>query len=662
MAKETFLAVWTEAGADLSPRRFAVDEALSEPFVVELCVRSASHDIDPETILNRPASFRMHSGIEKGHSPERVWTGVCNAFELVRTEHRPGTVGESTYRMTIVPRLWLLGLTSDARIFRHASIPDIVREVLAEWEIEPETKLTRGDEHYPPLEYVAQYGESDLAFVSRLLEAAGISYFFVHGLDAPTKLVLCDEPQRPGGEVPMYAWEREPQAAARKEYVTAVRLGRALRPGRCVLRDFDFRFAPTAVVQDAAFEAAEPDGDAREAELEQYRWAPGDFRVKGEGGDPVADEKGQWAFRHLPDEGQRRAERELAALGAERRFVRFASNSVGLAPGRVFAILGHPHPGLADDKELLVVAYRLHGQESSDWRCDGCAVMASDAYAPPLVTPKPRIAGVQSAFVAGDGEIDCDEHGRVRAQLHWYRRGTKPERERSCWMRVSQLWAGKGYGLTAVPRVGQEVMVGYLDGDCDLPVVAGRLYDLTRPNAYKLPDHVLKTVLKSKTSPEQADPPNAYNELRFDDTADDELVYVQAQRDHQMLVKNHATERAGQSRVTVVGGSRAAVVATEDAVLVGEKYSVQVIETPDKGKEKIEDKKELKLLDQKAPALKPRPTKLEMLEGKILVTSGGASVLLEGADVVFNANGGQLTLKAGGDITIFGGPDIKINS
>jgi type VI secretion system secreted protein VgrG len=229
-------------------------------------------------------------------------------------------------------------------------------------------------------------------------------------------------------------------------------------------------------------------------------------------------------------------------------------------------------------------------------------------------------------------------------------------------MRVSQQWAGSGFGTMFIPRLKNEVLVSFFEGDPDMPVVIGRAFNLTRPLPYKLPDHDRKTVWKTKTSPIQEDPPNAYNELRFDDTPEDELVYIQAQRDLQELVKNHEVERTGKSRVTVVGENRSAIVAKQDTYLIGEKYSVQVIEEPDKGKTKVEEKSELKLIDQKTPEVKPLSTKIEMIDQQILTTTGPATVVMKQGEITWNAKGGEISFKAGGNIIVFGGPDIKINS
>lgn len=661
------LSVHVEAEPDLSVRRFSIYEGMSRPFEVNLFVRSHNHDIDFEKVVNKPASFRIISGLSKAHEPERLWTGVCNHFEQLRPEPKTDTtLGLSTYYMRIVPQLWLLTQSRDNRIFRHKKVIDVVRSVLKEWDITPEVKLTRDEKYYKELEYVVQYEESDFDFVSRLLESIGVSYYFVHGIDTPTKLILRDEPHRPMGATPILLWEDHPTQNRQVEFVTHVRIAHKLKPGKVTLRDFDFHasaqsFALSAEAPDPAKTSSKIEG--LEAFFEQYRYVPGGFRVKDKGSDQVADDSGSWPFRHTKDEGQRRAERELDSLRRGKRSVSFESNAVGISPGRIFSMTNHPRKELASDKTLLMTEYTMDGEHGDEWIFTGQAVFTDAPCVPLPVTPKPVIPGVQSAIVVGKGadEIDPDEFGRVKVQFHWDRRG-KWDRDSSCWMRVSQQWAGSGFGAMFIPRVKSEVLVSFFEGDPDLPVVLGRAHNLTRPLPYKLPDHDRKTVWKTKTSPLQEDPPNAYNELRFDDTPDDELVFIQAQRDFQELVKRHEVERTGKSRVTVVGENRSAIVATEDTYLVGEKYSLQVIEEPDRGKVKAEEKVELKLIEQRTPEVKPLPTKIEMIDQQIMATTGDATVVMKQGDITWNAKGGEITFKAGGEITIFGGPDIKINS
>lgn len=656
--KDQFLnvSVEGEGGDTLSIRRFSVHEALSHPFEVNLFVRSREASLKLEALVNKPASFRIISGHQNvpDLERERTWLGVCSHFEQLRAEPTTDKVeGRSTYFLRIVPTLWLLSQSRDHRIFRHMAIPDIVKEVLKEWDITPEMKV-RTDGYHKELEYVVQYGETDLAFVSRLLEEAGITYCFHHDKDA-MKLLLIDEPHRVVGRDPI-GYEDQPTEAGQFEYLTHVRLSHRVKPGAVTIRDYDFHKRPDVALLGKAPPAADP-----EKFYEHYFYEPGGFRVKAEGSLRYADQGGSFPFRHEEKEGKARAERVLESLRRGKRSVSFETNCVALAPGRVFSMKDHPRTDLA--APMLCTEFSMDGEPAGKWLLIGESVFTDAPYRPVHKTPRPRIPGVQSAIVVGgakadETEIYPDELGRVKVQFHWDRKG-KFDDKSSCWMRVSQQWAGSGFGTMMIPRVGQEVLVGYLEGDPNMPVIIGRVYDSTRPVPYRLSNHDTKTLWKTKTSPDDKEG-GAYNELRFDDKTEEELVYVQAQRNFQELVKENETERTGKSRVIVVGKHRTAVVAKVDAHLVGEKYSIQVIKQPDQYKQELKDKKELKILDQKKPDLTPLPTKLEMVDQKIITTAGKATMVMEGADVIFTAKGGEITFKAK-EIYVFGGSNIKIN-
>ncbi len=652
---EERLLVHIDTGDALDVSRFSIYEAMSRPFEVTLFVRSPNTHIDFDKVVNRPASFRIASGVAHSEESVRTWTGVCSHFEQLRPEENlPGVRGMSTYLIRIVPTLWLLKLGSDNRIFRHKSIPDIVQEVLAEWEIAPVVKLVKPASHYKELEYVVQYDESDFNFVNRLLEAAGISYYFRHKPNAPNKLELSDEPHRGNPRSPV-DWEDEPAEGKQIDFVTNVRLTHRVKPGRVTIRDYDFH-------QKSDFRCLGESTpiDGQELGYQIYYYEPGGLRVKARGSDKVADEGGKWAFRHLPDEGNNRANRVLWGLRQGKRTVSYDTNAVGLHPGRVFSMNGHPRDDLAASEKLLVTEYQMDGGPHDKWVFSGEAVFVDAPFVPPLRTPKPRIAGVQSAIVVGKKgeEIFPDEYGRVKAQLHWDRQG-KYEESASCWMRVSQQWAGSRFGTMFIPRVGHEVFVSYFDGDPDQPQIIGRTYNMTRPVPYALPKHDTKSVWKTKTSP-QSDKKNAYNEWRFDDATDSELLFIQAQKDFVQFTKRNETERTGKNHATVVGNHRTSVVAKVDTHLVGKKYSVQIVKTPDKGKTDVEDKKQLKIIEQLKPDLTPLPTKIEMVDKRIMVTSGKASLVMNDKEITFVAKG-ELSLEAGGMIYIDGGPKIKIN-
>ncbi|MBL8739810.1 MAG: type VI secretion system tip protein VgrG, partial [Myxococcales bacterium] len=425
----------------LSVRSFDIRESLSGVFTVDVIARSEIPDIDLESIVGHGATFRVLGDDAR----VRAWTGVCAHMEEVQAED----TALSTYAIRIVPTFWRATLRENMRIFELKTLPDIVKEVLLEWEIEPEMRLSA---EYVKHEYRVQYMETDFAFISRLLEEAGITYFFEFQ-EQKTKMVLTDTPgngpSRAGGPLPFVEGHT---TEGRRDFVTKVKVTTHVRSGHFAIRDFDFRLKP-----DYKLFQEHKDGIDRELKLERYQYLPGSFWVESQGASlPIADDKG--IYKSDENHGKTRARLALEAERTGRRVVRMQSNAIDLAPGKTFMVEQHPRKDLA--KKLLVASMHLRGKHDGDYEFDVEALFADDPVRPAKKTPRPRIMGVQSALVVGPPgeEIHTDEFGRVRAQFHWDREHTYTD-ESSCWIRVSQGWAGLGYGMITIPRVGQEVLV-----------------------------------------------------------------------------------------------------------------------------------------------------------------------------------------------------------
>ena len=533
----------------LSVRHFAVREEISSLFEVDVLARSPLEEIDLEGIVDNGAGFGFNSGVVFLTTTNRVWTGICSHMELIQTE----ASGLSTYFLKIVPSFWRTTLRRNNRIFQHQTIPAIVQKVLAEWQITPELKLSAS---YPTHEYRVQYGETDFAFVCRLLEEAGITYFFTH--EPPqTKLVLTDQPTAPGAR-PTLPYVDNPNQEAEKEFVTKVKLTQKVKPGRFTFRDFDFR-------NQLDYQLFTEARAKTEIAYEQYHYDPGSFWVEpGMGGDtPVADDKG--VARAIESEGKARATRELDGARRTRRVVSFKTNVLDLAPGALMAVT-HPRADISS-KKLLAIHSEIEGTPDQEWTITGEAVYADAPYRPERRTMRPRVQGVQSAVVVGPPgeEIHVDEFGRIRVQFHWDREGSYNDNS-SCWIRVSQGWAGSGYGLINLPRVGQEVLVEFFEGDPDRPVVTGRVFSQTRRVIYKLPDDKTKSGWKSESSPGAG----GFNELSFEDAKGREEIHIQAEKDFSELVKNNQS--------STVLNNRSASITSNDSVSVGANQSFAVIQ------------------------------------------------------------------------------------
>ncbi|EYF04384.1 type VI secretion system tip protein TssI/VgrG [Chondromyces apiculatus] len=552
----------------LTVYRFAVHEAVSTPFSLSLWARSDSAAIAIDTIVGQPASFRLTAGyLNVSGSGSRAWNGVCSYMEQTRAERQDKNI-LSSYYLRIVPAMWVMEHQRDHRIYQHLSIPDIVDIFFDEWNIKREWRIDRGS--YPKLEFKVLYGESHFAFVTRLLEEAGIAYTFPDEAGGNGTVLLSEAlhrgRKRPGAPVP---YEENPTEAAEREFVSEVSLVRDVRPGAYTIRDYDFR--------NPSFELLGESAKARAPEdrYEQFHYLPGGFLVEGSagGGTPVADDRG--VARHLQPYGLARETRALESLRADRAGVAFTSNLHDLHPGLIFRVEQHPHPDLA--RELLVTDILLEGTAEGEWESRGHAVFADTPFRPPLITPRPEALGVQTVTVVGpkgvgklDEEIHVDEFGRVRVRFPWDRSGNDDDLC-SCWMRVAEGWGGKGYGWLNLPRVGQEVIVTFLEGDPDRPVIMGRLYNATHPVPYKLPDHKTVSTWKSDSAPGSG----GFNEIKFDDEKSDELFYMQAEKNLRKLVKNDEILTVGHDRdKLVIAEEHETIDGTRTQVTLAERHSM----------------------------------------------------------------------------------------
>ncbi len=685
MSSSANLEVTLSSGDAFDVREFSVHEAMSSLFQITLLVVCDNPDVDFEAVVGQPASFAV-----RGPHP-RVWTGLCNELQQLAVEDD----GLSTYHVSIVPALWLATQRRNHRMFQQISEPDIALKLLEEWGVAPEVKIDRAA--YKKRKYRVQYAESDYAFMSRMLEDAGITFYFDEK-DGQSRLVLSDAPQA-GARRPDAIPFRDNPTTALREHVTTLRVGRQVRPGRYTIRDHDYRRPPDYKLLATASSGA----SGVEERLERFHYTPGAFLFGAEKGDetPVADDRGK--ARHDEAEGAALADKRLAAKRASAKTFTFETNAHDLAPGVVASIVDHPRTDLGAGRPLLVVEAMLSGTRDGEWTHHVEARSADAPYRPALSTPKPKISGVESATVVGPAgeEIHCDEFGRVRVHFHWDRE-SKMDEQSSCWIHVSQPWAGTGFGGVNLPRVGQEVLVDFLGGDPDRPIITGRVFTNLQKVPFGLPANKTQSGWKSNSTGGGG----GYNEIMFEDAAGKELVRMQAERDLTKLVKNDesvtignnrtklvkanedvtigknlsklvkANERevTGLNRSIVVGVNRSAQIGSVDATTVGDTHVVSV--TP--------------------PGEGPTDsTRIETKNDRIeLSTPGGARLLLEGDTIILEASGIHLRAKdyaamasgreadvlaksvvhvksgggtveveaGGGDLVLKGGPKVKINT
>ena len=355
-------------------------------------------------------------------------------------------------------------------------------------------------------------------------------------------MVFDDAPHKGEPRCPVTWRPGEGNKSAEYEFVADVQLTREVRPGAYTIRDYNFRHPAFPLF------VGTPPVDGPERSYEQYHYQPGACLIEtNEPSDtPFADADA--VARHVTSHGADGATRALEARRADQCRVSYETNVAELQPGAVFSIAQHPHDDL-DGALLLVTELELQGTWEQEWTIRGSAVFTQQPFRPSREVPKPQVAGVQSATVVGPKgqEIHTDEFGRVKVQFPWDREG-QSDAHSSCWLRVSQGWAGTSFGAILIPRIGDEVLVGFLAGDPDQPIIVGRVFNATQCVPYALPDHKTRSTWKSRSSPNSS----GFNEILFEDLAGQELVYLQAEKNLRKLVKHDETITIGRDQQKLV--------------------------------------------------------------------------------------------------------------
>jgi type VI secretion system secreted protein VgrG len=622
-------------GHGLTVRTVDIVEGLSLPFEVAFAATSPDADLDFESLIGAEATFR----IDHGPLGRRAFSGLVSYVELAIAE----PTGLSTYALRVVPRLWLLGERRGHRVFQHQTALDIARALLAEWRIGV-TALCAEDS-LARHEVRVQYGESDLDFLDRILGEAGISYFFDDQRgDGVSHLVLTDSPERAETRHAGVPFTSEPSPTWELPFVADVRVAHETRPGSVTLADFDLRRPQTPRLYHA--ELSGP----REKPMERYSYAPGVSVADLPASEvptsdtPVADD--QSFARAGEHQGYDLAQRRLEAIRGDRRRVELSTSLVDLCPGAVLTIARSPRPEISATERLLVVESRIDGKVDQSWSVRATLAFAAAKVRPPRRVAWPRVEGFQSAVVMGPPgqEIHTDEFGRVRVRFHWDREGIADD-HRSAWVRVDEGWAGAGFGTIAVPRVGQEVVVAFYEGNPDQPVIVGRVYDASNPVPRPLPGSAAESLWRTRSSPGSP----GYHELSFDDSAGRERVFLRSERDLTKVVVREETEETQGDRAIVVGRNQSTTVATEDAITVGQNHSARLATLKDSHAG-----------DMGAPNVTPLDTRREIIAERITLTTGGATIVLDGPNITVTAQH-QVSIVAGGTVTIQGEPFVQIN-
>jgi type VI secretion system secreted protein VgrG len=509
-------------GAALRVVRFALQEAISSPF--ELALDVAAVDLDMEALLGQSALLTI-----AGEAAPRLVQGI-----VYEVEHIGHTREFDLYEIKVGPWAHLLLHRADCRIFQDKTTEQIVTEVLTRAGLQRDRFRFSLAARYEPRNYCVQYRETDLAFVSRLLEEDGICYWFEHEEEGHVWVMADNASAHPAIPGDSRVWFNPPHGTVQdREHVKSFRFGGRIRSGAVSLRDFNLHKPDQAMqVKETA---------KSRAELEVYDF-PGEYQEPGRAG---------------PHEGQALAKIRLEELQASRRQGSGVSDCARLTPGMTMSIAGHPQGELNATYRIVEVRHKgeqpqvldQDGQEPSSYENSFTVTEAKVPFRPARRTPRPVMRGLQSAVVVGpEGEeVHVDKHGRVRIQFHWDREGAFDETS-TCWVRVSQLWAGNGWGAMFIPRIGHEVLVDFLEGDPDRPVITGRIYHGQNEVPYPLPEQKTKSTIKSDSSLGGG----GYNELRFEDKKHEEQIFLHAERNIDVRVNNDAFSTVwNDSHVTV---------------------------------------------------------------------------------------------------------------
>ncbi|WMS44140.1 type VI secretion system tip protein TssI/VgrG [Acuticoccus sp. MNP-M23] len=504
----------TPLGKDvLNAVRFDGTEGLSTLFEFSVEAIGDKNPVDFDGAIGKNCTLSLH-----GKTTARNFSGI-----MVGADWLGESDSHNLYRIVLRPWLWLLSRTSDSRIYHKKTTPQIIEDVFGKHGFSDFTlKLT---ESYPPREYTVQYRESDLDFVCRLMEEDGIYYFFEHS-DMGHKLILADakSSHTPVPNLPDILFvDRLVGIRTDSESFLDLTAARSFSAGKVALNDYDYG-KPSAQMETSH---NNPSGYTNDG-LEIYDY-PGRYTETGDGN----------RFAKVRLEAEQAGDKRRKAVG----------DVPAAYPGGLVRLKNHPQD--SENIEYLVVGCR-HTFEAQDYRSTASAGDGRDPYngayelqpsdrqfRAPRSTPKPIVRGPQTAKVVGASgeEIDVDAEGRILVQFHWDR-----QKDQSRRVRVAQAWAGKGWGAIMIPRIGQEVVVEYLEGDPDQPLVVGTVYNAEKTVPYDLPANKTKGGIKSNSSKGGS----GYNEIVLEDKKDSEEIGIHAQKDMNIVILNSETREIGE--------------------------------------------------------------------------------------------------------------------
>lgn len=538
------IAITTPLGKDvLLLRGFTGSEAVSQLFHFDLDLLSEKDSIQFQDVVGKNVTLRIYD--DKGNA--RSWNGFISRFSQGSQDRRL-----TAYRATMVPWLWFLTRTSDCRIFQGKKAPEIIQQIFQDLSF-PDFKLRLyGD--FQKRDYCVQYRETDFNFVSRLMEEEGICYYFEHAEGKHTLILANDSAAHdPCPNQKTARCDFRGGNVVYEDVVTEWQYNEEFRPGAWAQTDYNFETPSTSL-------AVTVNGENR-YEIYEY---PGEYGVR-----PA---------------GESLAKIRLQEQAAPSKVFQGASGCRYFSAGYQFTLQDHYRSDL--NQAYLITSVRhmatqganyqvgAAGGEELTYRNNLECIPAATIYRPPRVTPEPFVQGCQTALVVGPAgeEIYTDKYGRVKVQFYWDREGKKNENS-SCWVRVSHPWAGQGWGAVSIPRIGQEVIVDFLEGDPDRPIIVGRVYNAEQMPPFGMPGGAVVSGVKSNSTKGGG----GYNEISLNDTKGTELINIHAQYDQQKKVEhdervnigNDRTEQVGHDEKITIGNNRTEKVGVNENITIG---------------------------------------------------------------------------------------------
>ncbi len=534
-------------------------EEISRLFHFQLELISDDLEVQPKALVGQAISFSI-AYFHDGKANTRHFNGIVSRFVAGPVDDR-GERKYRTYRVEVVPWLWLLTRNANCLIFQNNPVTQIVQEIFTNPRPtgNGRRKFALGKDETAgdfildvgiadTWDYCVQYRETDFNFISRLLEQEGIRYHFHHG-EASHLLVASDKAGYPSVPVANEIDFLSSDSPSKKNHISSWEHQFEFRPGKWAQRDFDFK-QPTL---DTVTKASHTKSYVDESGFEIF-----DYPEEYPNDDDIANNVGNGKY------GTTITTRRQEEDATPQDTVVASGTCPAFSAGFKFKIGEHLHPGEAG-KEYLLVSVQHSCQEhylgsdagSGQYHNSFTCIPADRTFRPSRITPKPVVQGTQTAIVVGPKgkEVCTDDFGRIKVQFHWDREGKKDENS-SCYIRVAQQWAGKRWGSMFTPRIGQEVVVTFLEGDPDRPLIVGSVY-----NGDQLPAYLNKGLDPKHTNDElvsgiktnSSAGGDGYNELRFVDTKDKEQVYIHAQRDVDVRARNNYTDRIYGHRHQIVG-------------------------------------------------------------------------------------------------------------